>query len=133
MAADRRRPLSPHVQVYRPQLTSVLSILHRLSGLLLGLAAPAFVLWLAAVAAGPFWYATARALLSGPVGRVALLVVVFAFFYHLCNGVRHLAWDAGYGFELRRIYASGWTVVLASLLLTALTALLALLPWGASS
>jgi len=133
MAADRPRPLSPHVQVYRPQLTSVLSILHRLSGLLLGLAAPAFVLWLAAVAAGPPWYATARALLAGPVGRVALLLVVLAFFYHLCNGIRHLAWDAGYGFELRRIYASGWTVVLASLLLTALTWLLALLPPGAPS
>lgn len=114
-----RRPLSPHVQIYRPQLTSVLSFTHRVTGVLLAIAIVGLVGWLAAVAAGPETYALVRGLLGGVGGRLLLLLVTFAFFYHLCNGVRHLCWDTGRGFELRQIYASGWAVVVTSLVLTA--------------
>jgi succinate dehydrogenase / fumarate reductase cytochrome b subunit len=76
------------------------------------------VAWLIAAADGPQAYATVQAVLTSPVGRIVLLAVTFAFFLHLCGGIRHLVWDAGYGFELRSIYASGWTVVAASVVLT---------------
>ena len=117
--ASHDRPLSPHLQVYKPQLTSVLSILHRLTGLALGVGTLLLVWWLAALAAGPEAFADARAFAGSIVGRLLLLGWSWALFYHLCNGIRHLFWDAGRGFELRAAYASGWTVVAASAALTA--------------
>ncbi len=118
MAHDR--PLSPHLQIYRPQLTSVLSITHRASGLLLALGTVALVYWLVALAAGPQAYAEARALIGSLAGRLALLLWSLALFYHLCNGIRHLFWDAGYGFELGTVYRSGYAVLAATVLLTAI-------------
>lgn len=115
----RTRPLSPHVQIYRPQLTSVLSFGHRLSGLALGLYAVALVAWLSAAAMGPQAYAVARGVAGSWTGRTLLVVGTFCLFLHLCGGVRHLFWDVGRGFELRSIYLSGWAVVLTSLTLTA--------------
>lgn len=115
---ERSRPKSPNIQIYRPQLTSVLSIAHRISGTVLSIAAVGLVAWLIAAAAGPQAYAVAQGTLRSPPGQIALFVATFAFFLHFCSGVRHLAWDGGYGFELRTIYASGWTVVAASLVLT---------------
>ena len=112
------RPLSPHLQVYRPQLTSVLSILHRFTGIGLALGAVALVLWLLAAAAGPEDFAAARAIAGSFVGRLALFLWTLALFYHLANGIRHLAWDAGYGFSLKTTYASGWTVVIVTVVLT---------------
>jgi succinate dehydrogenase / fumarate reductase cytochrome b subunit len=112
------RPLSPNLQIYRPQLTSVLSITHRLTGILLSAGAVLLVIWIMAVAAGPQSYAVLNDVLSTPLGLTMLFVWTFSLFFHLCNGVRHLLWDAGWGFELRTIYASGWTVVAVSLLLT---------------
>ena len=112
------RPLSPHLQVYRPQLTSVLSILHRLTGVALAVGTLLLVYWLAAAASGPEAFAVARGLIGSIIGRLLLLGWTFALFYHLCNGIRHLFWDAGYGFELSAAYRSGWLVVIASTLLT---------------
>lgn len=128
-----RRPLSPHVQVYRPQLTSVLSFTHRVTGLVLGAAMVALVGWLAAVAAGPQIYAPVRTLLDTTLAQPVLLIATFAFFYHLCNGVRHLVWDTGRGFELHQIYASGWAVVLASVVLTAVAWVIAGLSGGGTA
>jgi len=116
---ERERPKSPNIQIYRPQLTSVLSIAHRISGVITSLAAIGLALWLLAAAAGPQTYATAQGALASPLGQIGLFVATFAFFLHLCAGIRHLAWDAGYGFELAAIYASGWAVVAASVGLTA--------------
>jgi succinate dehydrogenase / fumarate reductase cytochrome b subunit len=117
MATDNR-PLSPHLQIYRPQITSVLSILHRITGVFMSLGALLLAYWLLALASGPVAYADALGILgSGPV-MVLLFGLSFCFFYHLCNGIRHLAWDAGWGFELPQVYASGWAVVIASFLLT---------------
>lgn len=116
---ERGRPQSPNIQIYRPQLTSVLSIANRITGVVSALAAAGLVLWLIAAAAGPQAYGVAQAALASVPGRILLLVATFAFFLHLCGGIRHLAWDAGYGFELRAIYASGWAAVAASVALTA--------------
>lgn len=115
---ERSRPQSPNIQIYRPQLTSVLSIANRISGVVLNVAAIGLVVWLVAVAAGPQAYVPVQALLASTIGQIALFAAIFAFFLHLCGGIRHLAWDAGYGFELRAIYASGWAVVAASIVLT---------------
>ena len=122
------RPLSPHLQVYRPQLTSMLSILHRLTGVALAVGTLLLVYWLAAAAAGPEEFAVARGLIGSIIGRLLLLGWTFALFYHLCNGIRHLFWDAGYGFELKTAYGSGWLVLLASFVLT-----LAAWAWGYGS
>lgn len=113
------RPLSPHLQVYRPQLTSVLSISHRATGVVNFLGLAALVYWLGSAAAGPEAYAAAVATLTSPLGILLLVAVTYAFCYHLCNGIRHLLWDTGRNFEIEQIYRTGWMVLAASLLLTA--------------
>ncbi len=113
------RPLSPHLQVYRPQLTSTLSILHRVTGFGLALAAPLFVWWLCAAASGPAAFATLHAFTGSILGQVMLFGWLYSFVYHFLNGFRHLFWDMGYGFKLKTAYASGWFVFIASIVLTA--------------
>jgi len=112
------RPLSPDLQIYRPQLTSVLSITHRLTGVALSIGSPLLVYWLIATAAGPSAYADLHGFLVSWLGLLLLLGWTFSLFFHLCNGIRHLFWDAGYGFDLQTIYASGWAVVAISIGLT---------------
>ena len=112
------RPLSPNIQIYRPQLTSVLSIAHRISGIILSLGAVGLVIWLGAAAAGPRAYGLVQSTIGSWAGQVALFGCTFAFFLHLCGGIRHLVWDTVHGFELRSIYISGWTVVGSSAALT---------------
>lgn len=113
------RPLSPHLQVYRPQLTSVLSITHRATGVLLSAGAIWVIYWLYAVAQGPYEFAAAQMLAAGWIGRVLLLGLLFSTFFHLANGVRHLFWDAGWWLELAPAYRSGWAVVAVSVAATA--------------
>jgi len=112
------RPLSPHLQIYRRQLTSVLSILHRITGVALALGAVLLVAWLIAAAMGAGAFDGAQAFAGSWLGRLLLFGWAFALFYHLANGVRHLAWDAGLGFDLRSVYATGWTVVVVAVVLT---------------
>jgi succinate dehydrogenase / fumarate reductase cytochrome b subunit len=119
---SQERPLSPHLQVYRWQLTSVMSILHRMTGVALAVGTLLLVYWLIAAAAGPDAFATAQELIGSILGRILLFGWTVALFYHLCNGIRHLFWDAGRGFELRTAYASGWAVVVA-------TAVLSVIAW----
>jgi succinate dehydrogenase / fumarate reductase cytochrome b subunit len=119
--SDRPRPLSPNIQIYRPQLTSVLSIANRITGVALAAYAVGLVIWLVAAATGPEAYGTIHAFIRSWFGQVLLFGCTFCFLLHLCGGIRHLAWDAGYGFSLRAIYTSGWTVVAASIALTVLT------------
>ena len=114
------RPLSPHIQIYKPQLTSVLSILHRATGLFLCLGAPVFAWWVTALSLGPESYETVRAALGSWLGRLLLFAWTFSFSFHLCNGIRHLFWDAGVGFEIGTAYASGKAVVAASVAMTIL-------------
>lgn len=115
------RPLSPHIQIYRPQITTVLSITHRATGVALAVGTLLLVWWFAAAATGPEAFATVQRVLASWIGRVLLFGWTLALFYHLCNGIRHLFWDAGLGFELKTTYISGWLVIIATLALTALT------------
>jgi succinate dehydrogenase / fumarate reductase cytochrome b subunit len=114
----RSRPLSPNIQIYRPQLTSVLSIANRITGLILSLGAVGLVIWLSAAAAGPETYGVVQRVVGSWAGQVVLFGCTFAFFLHLCGGIRHLVWDTVHGFELRSIYISGYTVVGSSAALT---------------
>lgn len=115
----KQRPLSPHLQIYQPQLTSILSITHRATGIALGLGLFPLTAWIWAIAQGEATYGAITQLYSNWLGLLCLFGWTFCFFYHLFNGLRHLAWDMGYGFELGQTYASGWLVVAASLAFTA--------------
>lgn len=114
------RPLSPHLQVYKPQLTSILSIVHRGTGVFLAAGAIYVVYWLYAVAQGGESFAMAGAIASHWLGQLVLLGLTFATFFHTANGCRHLLWDAGWGLELKSTYRSGWLVVFISIFSTGL-------------
>ncbi len=113
------RPLSPFM-MYRWQYTNTLSILHRVCGCALTVGLLLFVYWLVAVASGPEAYASAQAVFAHPLTRVLLVGFTFAFFYHLLNGIRHLVWDAGHGFEKPTARKSGWLVFIGGVVLTVL-------------
>ncbi len=119
------RPLSPHLQVYRWQLTSVLSITHRATGMALAAGLVWLVVWICAAASDAQTYAWVAWFNGSIVGRVLLFGWTACLFYHLFNGIRHLFWDAGYGLELKETYASGWTVVAASAVCTVASWLIA--------
>ena len=114
------RPLSPFMfpTWYRFQITSGLSILHRLTGIWLAAGSILLAWWLVAVAAGGQVFAATHAFIASPIGVLLLFLWSVAFFYHLCNGIRHLAWDAGYGFEMRTAHLSGYAVLAATVVLT---------------
>src|SRR5216684_3272212 len=116
------RPLSPHLQIYRWQLTSVLSILHRATGVVLSAGAILLVWWLVAAASGPEVYEGVEDFLGSWLGLLLLFGWTVSLFYHLCNGIRHLVWDTGRGLELKSVYAGGWAVL-------ALTAALTIVAW----
>jgi succinate dehydrogenase / fumarate reductase cytochrome b subunit len=116
-----RRPLSPHLQVYRPQISSMLSIAHRATGIVLAFGLILLVWWLAAAAGGDRAYAGVSWFLTSWLGVLALLVWTAALWYHFCAGIRHLAWDAGYGFGLTEYRRTGMAVLAASAILTVLT------------
>lgn len=115
------RPLSPHLQVYRWQLPMTLSILHRATGIALSVGALYLVAWVVFASASPRTYAMFQDFNVSIVGRIVLGGWLFCCFFHLCNGIRHLFWDAGYGFELKDAYRSGWIVVGVSLVATLLS------------
>jgi succinate dehydrogenase / fumarate reductase cytochrome b subunit len=115
------RPLSPHLQVYKPQLTSVLSILHRITGVALAVGTLLLVWWLIAASIGPAYFDRVQSVIGSLIGRLVLFGWSFALFYHLCNGIRHLFWDMGRGLELPSVAASGWAVIIISLALTGIS------------
>jgi succinate dehydrogenase cytochrome b subunit len=123
------RPLSPFMfpTWYRFQMTSASSILHRLTGIALAVGSILLAWWIVAVAAGGQVFAATHAFVASPIGVLLLFLWSVAFFYHLCNGIRHLAWDAGYGFELRNAHISGYAVLAATVVLTVLAWLYVLL------
>ena len=126
----RPRPRSPNIQIYRPQLTSVLSILNRMTGIVLSACAIVLVVWLVAAATGPQTYGVVQGVIASWIGHIVLFVATFAFFLHLCGGIRHLIWDTVHGFELRSIYISGWVVVAGSVVLTLAAWIISLLVKG---
>ena len=116
--ASNNRPLSPHLQVYKPQLTTFMSITHRATGIALAVGTLMLVSWLIAAATGESAFNEVQAFLGSIIGRLLLLGWSFALFYHMCNGLRHLFWDAGKGFEIETAYMTGRIVIAASILLT---------------
>ena len=114
-------PLSPHLQVYRPQLTSVLSITHRATGVFLAIGTLMLLYWLVAAALGPASYAEAQRCFAALPTRLLLVAWTFAFYYHLCNGIRHLLWDTGWGLDLATAYKTGAAVIVGAVVLTVLT------------
>ena len=113
-----RRPMSPHLQVYRPQLTSVLSIMNRMSGIAISFGTLLLVWWLVAAASGPGPFNTVQWFLSSWLGLIVLFGWTVALLYHFFGGLRHLAWDSGRGFSLPATYRSGWAAVVATVVLT---------------
>lgn len=114
------RPLSPHLQIYKWQLTMTLSILHRATGVALAVGTLLVIALLLALAAGPQQYETVRGFCGSGFGLCLLFGWTWSLCFHLCNGIRHLTWDTGWGFEIPRAYATGWSVVVLSFVLTAL-------------
>ncbi|MGB0410240.1 MAG: succinate dehydrogenase, cytochrome b556 subunit [Pikeienuella sp.] len=117
---NSKRPLSPHLSVYRPQITSVLSIFHRASGVAMAGSMALIVWWLLAAATGEAYFDFVNGLLTSWIGYLVLIASAFAFFYHFCNGIRHMWWDIGNGFELDQVTKSGYAVVIGSVVLTAI-------------
>ena len=119
--ASGNRPLSPHLQVYRPQLTSILSILHRITGVGLWAGALLMTYWLSSATYGPEAFDRAQSILGSWFGRLVLLGLSVALYYHLANGIRHLAWDIGWGYEMDKLNFTGWAVVVFTFVMTILT------------
>lgn len=131
-ASDGRlihRPLSPHLQVYRPQITTVLSILHRIAGVALGVGTLLLTWWLVAAATSAEAFGTVQGFVGSWFGMLLLFGWTAALFFHLCNGIRHLAWDIGLGFEKPEYHASGWAVVIATGVLTVLVWIIGFVVW----
>ena len=118
---NRQRPLSPHLQIYKPQITSVLSILHRGTGIVLSIGSIILVLWIVTLTLGESTYLMYSNIINNWFGKFIIFGFTFALFYHLSNGIRHLFWDAGYGYDLNHAYISGISVIISSLLLTSMT------------
>ncbi len=117
----QNRPLSPHLQVWRPQMTMVISFGHRATGVALAAGTLLLVYWLAAAATGAEAYETASGLIGSWFGRLCLFGWTLALFFHVCNGVRHLFWDVGMGYELPDADRSGWAVLAGTAILTLVT------------
>ena len=129
--ASRDRPLSPHIQVYRPQITSILSIVHRITGVVLTIGALLLTWWLVSAAYGPEAFETCQAFLGSWFGHLILWGFTFSLFYHLGNGIRHLAWDFGWGFEMPVLQKSGLVVVGFAAVCTLITLIAAYAAGGA--
>ena len=115
----RTRPLSPHLQVYRPQMTSVMSILHRAAGVVLTTGTLIMAAWLVSMALGKEAYDVVVMVIGHPLGQFVLFGYSAALIYHALNGIRHLAWDLGYGLTIPEVYRNGHIVLLLTIALTA--------------
>ncbi len=127
------RPTSPHLTIYKPQITSVMSILHRITGLALSVGTFFLVVWLWAAAYSPDCFAGLHSFFGGFIGKFMMFGWSIAFYYHLLNGLRHLWWDLGHGFELQSVERSGWLVAAGCFALTLITWIIAFSVSGAAS
>lgn len=115
---DRQRPLSPHLQVYRPQMTSVMSIMHRAAGIVLTTGTLVMTAWLVSLAMGAERYGIVAAALAHPLGQFVLFGYSVALIYHALNGIRHLGWDIGIGLTIPEVYRNGQLVLVLTAVLT---------------
>ena len=116
--SNTERPLSPHLTIYRWPISMTLSILHRATGVAMSVGLLVLAAWLVNAAAGAEAYEQFSTLMSTLIGRILLIGWSFSFFFHLANGIRHLVWDTGRGFEQPTVNASAWFVVLVSIAMT---------------
>jgi succinate dehydrogenase / fumarate reductase cytochrome b subunit len=116
-----KRPLSPHLQVYKPQLTSVLSITHRGTGVFLSLGSLLLTCWLVSLATGEEAFSNLQQHYAAWYGKIILIAFIFSVFYHLSNGIRHLFWDMGKGLDICTAYKSGYAVIASAITLTVIT------------
>ena len=116
--AKANRPLSPHLQVYKPQINSFTSIIHRATGVALAAGVLMLAWWLVAAATGPGSFEYVQGFLGHWIGRIVLFGFTWALMYHLLNGIRHLYWDTGRGLSKEGIAPSGWLVIGGSVVLT---------------
>lgn len=117
----QQRPLSPHLMIYKPQLTSIMSITHRATGTALALGSLMVVWWIVALATGAEYYNFVQSILTSWFGQLVLFGFTVAVFYHLSNGIRHLFWDFGYNLTIEGVHRSGYMVLASTIILTALT------------
>ena len=129
----RKRPLSPHLSVYKGQISSVVSVMQRVTGGGLAIGLVYFVYWLGAAAYGPEAYARAHWFLTSWFGYLSLFGISICLYFHLCNGIRHLVWDIGYGFEIKQVHLGGIAVLAGTAILTVLTWMVFLLTGGGAS
>lgn len=116
----KERPISPHLQVYKPQITSVLSIFHRITGVALTFGLILLVAWIFTLSLGEEYFEYFSLFIKSWFGLLILFGFTFALSYHFCNGIRHLFWDAGYGYEIETVHKSGLAVLFVSFSLTTL-------------
>ena len=116
----KARPLSPHLQIYRLPLPAILSITHRMTGVILSSGTILLAAFLIALAQGPETFVLAMMVIGHPLGQLVLFGYSVALFYHMCNGIRHLNWDRGHGLEIEAVYRSGKVTIAAAIGLTAL-------------
>ena len=114
------RPLSPHLQIYRPMLTMMMSIAHRISGASLAVGFTLLTWWLVAISMGPEAYACVAAFFGSLIGRALLLLFTWALIHHMLGGIRHLIWDTGAGFSRTSIEVLAWLTITGSIVLTIL-------------
>ena len=115
---NTKRPLSPHLQIYKPQLTSVLSISHRITGVILSIFSILIPIFLLFLSFGADYYNLLLRIMDNFFIKVILAGTIFVVVYHLSNGIRHLFWDLGLGLSLRNSYISGYLVILISVAIT---------------
>ena len=121
---NNNRPLSPHLDIYQYQITWTVSILHRITGVAMTLGLLLIVAWLVAAAFSPRLFSLIDGLLRSWIGIIIIFGSLWAFWFHFLNGIRHLFWDLGYGFNLSTVWRSGWVVVLGSIILTIISFLI---------
>ena len=124
-----RRPLSPHLEVYAPQITSVLSIMNRVTGIAISVGTLLLVWWLAAAASGPVAFARVQGFIGSWLGLFVLFGWTASMFYHMFGGLRHLAWDTGHGFGIEQVQKSGWAAIIASVVATVLVWVIGVAVW----
>jgi succinate dehydrogenase / fumarate reductase cytochrome b subunit len=118
VTTKKTRPLSPHLQIYKPQLTTGMSIFHRITGVGLSVGLPVFVVWLVALAQSEGAYDCFTRCAQSIVGKIFMMGWIWAFAFHLCSGVRHLFWDMGLFLEIKQAYKTGYLALAISTLLT---------------
>ncbi|MCP4187689.1 MAG: succinate dehydrogenase, cytochrome b556 subunit [Gammaproteobacteria bacterium] len=126
MNTSSPHPTSPHLQIYRLPLSALLSVTHRASGVFLAIAALLLIWALVALAGGPESWESTRTLLQSWIGQLFLLGLTFALYFHFCNGIRHLFWDVGKGFEVETVDKTAKLAIVVSIVLTIATWVVAL-------